>query len=99
MLQIFTASGYVSRMYCSISRMARLCRVNSPSFCRAEREVATSEPLASQGLPTQQAHGPRSCRGGSPHTAGFHQSPPAGVHAGPWAEPQATKTWAKTERE
>lgn len=34
MLQIFTASGYVSRMCCSISRMARVCRVNSPSFCR-----------------------------------------------------------------
>lgn len=34
MSHTFTASGYVSRMYCSISRMARLCRVNSPSFCR-----------------------------------------------------------------
>lgn len=34
MSQTFTASGYVSRMYCSISRMARPCSVNSPSFCR-----------------------------------------------------------------
>lgn len=46
MLQIFTESGYVSRMCCSISRMARLCRVNSPSFCRDTMEAAVSQALS-----------------------------------------------------
>lgn len=47
--QTFTASGCVSRMYCSISRMARQCRVNSPSFCRTESQAASSEATARRG--------------------------------------------------
>lgn len=48
MLQIFTASGYVSRMCCSISRMARVCRVNSPSFCRDTMGQQSLRPPAHQ---------------------------------------------------
>lgn len=46
MLHIFTASGYVSRMCCSISRMARVCKVNSPSFCGDTAGVAISQVLS-----------------------------------------------------
>lgn len=53
MLHVFTESEKVSRMYCSISRMARLCRVNSPSFCRGDTSRAlslcTPEPCLPKG--------------------------------------------------
>lgn len=76
MVQTFTASGYVSRMYCSISRMARPCRVNSPSFCRDTTgrgifyETGTPGPLPTLYLCS---HGPRPRNGErsthpSPHT-------------------------------
>lgn len=75
MLQIFTASGYVSRMYCSISRMARLCRVNSPSFCRTEQDAAVSQPLACRPLPRPVGPRPRKpSRAGRPSHCRF---PPA----------------------
>lgn len=66
MSHIFMVSGYVSRMYCSISRMARLCRVNSPSFCRDTRGAASPQATGTPGpsFPARQpvpsaAHRPR----------------------------------------
>lgn len=56
MLQIFMASGCVSRMYCSISRMARLCRVKSPSFCRDTVEAASSGRHHAMPFPARYRH-------------------------------------------
>lgn len=51
MSHVFMVSGYVSLMYCSISRMARLCRVNSPSFCGDTRGKRALRPPARRALP------------------------------------------------
>lgn len=70
MLQSFMASGCVSRMYCSISRMARLCRVKSPSFCRDTVGATNSGhcharpfPARSHPLCHPTAQGPERCSG------------------------------------
>lgn len=92
MLQIFTASGYVSRMYCSISRMARLCRVNSPSFCRTERDAAVSQPLACRPLPRPAGPRPRKpSRAGRPSHCRFPPAPWQVSTLAPWQTHQAGK--------
>lgn len=70
MLQSFMASGCVSRMYCSISRMARLCRVKSPSFCRDTVGATNSGHCHARPFPARPhplchptAQGPERCSG------------------------------------
>lgn len=103
MLQIFTASGYVSRMYCSISRMARLCRVNSPSFCRTGRDAARPQPPSCQPLP--RPAGPRptaqeAAQGWVPLTRPVSTSPGRQVATpAPWQSHKPGKPRPKRKRE
>lgn len=98
MVQTFTASGYVSRMYCSISRMARPCRVNSPSFCRDTTgrgifyETGTPGPLPTLYLCS---HGLRPRNGERSTRPSPHRLSPTPINRHPrWppAEPLVGKT-------
>lgn len=97
MLQVFTESGYMPRMYCSISRMARPCSVNSPSFCRGNGAGGLPGPWWSCPLNPRPAHGSSRAHTPCPGARSAlaeqgHRTHPRTRASGPrqWPEPAAS---------